>query len=340
MRRRLVSRRGSFLLAAGAVALGIAACGLDESGLSVGDAAGPDGNVLEGGPLPDNVVPIDVQNDVALPPSCLNTDLSCILDSGLPEGWSPYVLVADGGGCPVGDFEGSTWETNVRLDPSSCGCGCSMTASWSCPDQVPIATGNGNCNGNGSVSSGVCQNQSDDHVQLTDASVKASGAACSATTGAPVVDTDPVSLCSAGCDAGFCAQPAGTRCIATDGDQACPAGLTKTLVGSGGDPSCDACTCSVGTAPTCTASATLYYGYKDNTYPFDYHANTTCSTQGGYGADPPFTLDGTCQGDGHFYNFDSYKATWNPPSATTCNKDQQNAAGDAGLASPKTVCCN
>jgi hypothetical protein len=331
------------LLSASAVLAGVVACGIDESGLQ-DDGGGPD--VLAPDVVGNDVTPppsdggVDVLQDVQLPPSCANADLSCIgYDAGLPSGWSPYVAEMDGGACPPGDFTSSAWVTNTRLHSGSCACGCNKTADWACPTSVDVQIAHSNCNANAAtVTVGACTQAGNnaDHIQfVSDASV-ATGAACTPTTGSPTVDSDPVNLCAAGCDAGFCGQAAGTRCIAADGVQSCPGtGFTQYLIGASGDPSCDTstCTCNVGTAPNCTASMTPYYGYWNSGWQF----NGTCSTSGGFKAGTPYGLDGTCQDNGP--GFDSYEVSWSSLGTTSCNPDQANAPGDAGLASPKTICC-
>jgi hypothetical protein len=306
-------------------AVGVA-CGLDESGLQPSDASiGGDG----GG---KDVVAYDVLNDVPLPPSCA-TDVTCLgLGGTLPDGWAPYVGSLDGGACPPGDFTGTTWVTNSRLAQGSCACSCSTSGTFACPSTAAIALGGLNCGGNNAATTGQCITaNASTRIELLDAAASGS---CEVDASPPTVQTDPVTLCAIGCDAGanaLCSQPQGSRCIVTDGIQNCPGGLTGYLIGASADPSCAACTCQVSGA-TCTATAHLYHGYLQGYY----HQNSNCADSGSYTVETT-TLNGTCQ---QFNFFDSYDVSFTPSSAPTCTVPSNAGTGDAGLASPKTVCCN
>jgi hypothetical protein len=318
-----------------AAALGVA-CGLDETGLFVD--ASLDVTTNEGGLV--DVAPYDVLNDVPLPPSCTNVDLSCLgFGAGLPDGWSPYITELDGGACPPGDFEGTPWVTNTRLQPGSCACTCTPVGTWSCPSEAGIATGATGCGlTNGPAAVGQCQSQNGFHIQLDDAS--ASGTvSCNAGDAGPAAPlSDPVTLCSFGCEAGasvFCAAPAGSRCIVTDGIQTCPgSGLTAHYVGASAAPSCAQCGCNPLPAPNCDAVAYLFHGYLQGSY----RANNNCD-DGGIDNQNTMTtlpLDGGCQNVNG--GFDSFEVQFGSAPPAKCNSGQ--GSGDAGLASPKTVCCN
>jgi len=314
-------------------ALGVA-CGLDENGLladSSLDAIGSN----EGGLL--DVAPYDVLNDVPLPPSCTTVDLSCLgFGGGLPDGWSPYVTSFDGGACPAGDFTGTSWVTNTRLAQGSCACSCTTSGSWSCPSTASVGTGYTTCGANGSVTVGQCQTQGAGRIQLNDAGATGT-VTCSAEAGAAVPQSDPVTLCSFGCEAGaaaFCGEPPGTRCIVSDGIQTCPGtGLTAHYVGASANPSCAACGCSVEAPGACTGTAYLFHGY----FAGIYHANDNCDDGGvtSQNTVESVALDGSCQ---NVNNYDSYEVVFGAPPPAKCTGAA--GSGDAGLASPKTVCCN
>lgn len=314
-------------------ALGVA-CGLDETGAFV-DASIDVTTGTEGGLL--DVVPYDVLNDVQLPPSCNTVDLSCLgFGAGLPDGWSPYITSFDGGACPPGDFKGTPWVTNTRLLAGSCGCSCTAAGTWSCPSTAAVGIGL-NCGSTGGVPVGQCQGQSSLHIQLDDASVSGSVTCNPGDAGPAAPQSDPVTLCSFGCEAGaaaFCASPAGTRCIVTDGVQTCPGtGLTAHYVGASASPSCAACTCKPDTPSGCPGTAYLFHGY----FTGSYHANTACDDGGGNGQNTmeTVTLDGSCQ---LVTAYDSYEVVFGAAPQATCTPGV--GSGDAGLASPKTVCCN
>jgi len=322
-------------LAAGA----IAACGLDENGTQAGDAS-LDVTTTDGNPStdagPQDVQVIDVVQDVVLPPTCATTDVSCFgLGSTLPDGWSPYVYVPDGGACPSVAFAPQGFVTNTQLT-GGCTCSCTAQGSWSCPSTLQVTGGNGgNCNPGGvTIEAGVCQ---DVHAfnlnmieQIGSATAAGSGLACDAgTPSAPVVTWNDVTMCAAGCDAGtsaVCSAPTGTRrCIAADGVQTCPGSLTAILIGGSADPACnDDCACQTETAPACTAVAHLYWDTNVGN-------DGTCSQ----GDKQDITLSSACQAATH--NYDGYIVTWNDAGPVTCTPN--GGGGDAGLTTPKTVCC-
>ena len=314
-------------------ALGVA-CGLDETGLlvdaSIDVTTGPEGG--------EDVAPYDVLNDVPLPPSCTNVDLSCLgFGAGLPDGWSPYVASLDAA-CPK-DFDGSSWVTNTRLAAGSCACSCTASGAWTCPSTAAIGVGVTGCglNTNG-VPVAQCQNQDGGHIQLLDAAASSGNVTCSADAAPPIPQSDSVTLCSFGCEAGataFCASPPGTRCIVTEGIQTCPGtGLTVRYLGASAAPSCATCTCTTSAPPGCPATAYVFHGYDQG----GYHPNTTCDDGGGNSQDTMVTvpLDGSCQTVTN--GFDSFEVTFGTPPAPQCNPGT--GSGDAGLASPKTICCN
>ena len=320
------------LLAAGG-AIGIA-CSIDESGL-----APPDGSLVDvigdGGPPSDGPIG-DVANDVPLPPTCPTTDLSCFgLDGGLPEGWSPYLYEPDGGACPSNAYAAKQLVTNTQLT-GGCACSCTGTGSWTCPPTADLTGGMGpTCNpGFVVIEAGVCQNVVAfglDHIEQTQtATAVGSALACDAgTPSAPVVTSDQVTLCGASCDAGasaVCGASGGRACIAADGVQpACPGSLTRIVVGGSADPSCNACSCTTQTnAPTCAATAHLYWTGGDT--------DIDCDDAG---TEKDLGLTSACQPAGHKY--DSYFFTWNDAGAVGCTPG--GGGGDAGLASPKTLCC-
>jgi hypothetical protein len=327
---------GGFLVCAAAA---IAACGIDESGLELDDASTfdvttPDGNPQ---PLPDaqsDVQTFDVVTDAPLPPTCATTDVSCFgLDGGVPDGWSPYFYVADGGACPSSAFAAQPLVTNTRLT-GGCVCSCTAQGSWSCPPTLAVsgASGNNNCNaGSVTIEAGVCQNVAafnlDKIEQVGAATAAGTGIACDGgAASAPVAAWDAVTLCAAGCDAGaeaICGAPSNARCIATEGVTTCPGNLVPIIVGGSASPSCNGCSCTDETAPTCTAVAHLYWstGLGDG----------TCSQ----GVKQDLTLNNTCQPATQ--NYDGYIATWNDPGVVTCGS--AGGGGDAGLSTPKTVCC-
>jgi hypothetical protein len=307
------------------------ACGLDEIGTE--NDGSPDVVVTNDG-APNDVVTQDVQNDVALPPTCSTTDVSCLgFDGGLPDGWSPFVVSTSA--CPSGDYTGSPWQTNARLANGACACGCNTNGTYACPSTVTVTTG-GACTTSETAEAGVCtpQNPQSQHMELPNAPTATGTVICAPDASAASATTDPVTLCSIGCDAGvqgLCGQTPGSRCIAADGIQSCPNGLTRRIVGSGGVASCDTCTCLVGNAPTCSASVTAFFGYQQG----GYHANDTCQDSGSYSLQTA-TLNTGCQTLN--LNYDSFIVNWNQLAAPSCTPSA--SGGDAGLASPKTLCCN
>ena len=322
-------RRGLVALAMGA----LAACGIDESGLAPIDGGGTEDVVTKSEGGADVVA--DVVADVPLPPSCATTDVSCFgFDAGVPDGWTPFVLAEGDAGCPAGDFTGSPWVTNPSLAPGACECGCTASGSWSCPAAVNVQNGL-NCSSASIVNVAQCQNQNSAHIQLAQPATATGNVTCAPDASAPAAQSDPVSLCAAGCDAGaaaVCGQAAGQRCIAADGVQSCPAGLgfTQHVVGASASGSCEACTCDPSAAPTCAASATVYYGYFQS----GYNANNSCATGGNF-TSQTIALNGTCQALSGLY--DSFEVNLAAPPAASCTPT--GGGGDAGLAAPKTVCC-
>ena len=310
-----------------------AACGIDESGLLPIDASIETGTTDGGG---GDVVAYDVLNDVPLPPSCGTLDTSCIgFGGGLPDGWSPYVASFDGGACPTGDFNATQWVTNTRLGAGSCACGCTTSGTYACPSNPVVGTGNIACGLNvGAVTTGQCQTQGFSHIQLADAAATGN-VTCTGTTAPAVPQADPVTLCSMGCEAGvgaFCVQPPGSRCIVTDGITTCPgSGMTAYVVGASAAPSCEPCGCTTGATPQCTGTAYLYRGYFNG----QPHPDNNCD-DGGQNTVETLTLDGTCQNANN--GFDSYEVVFGAPPSGSCTANGP-GSGDAGLASPKTVCC-
>ena len=313
------------------------ACGLEEAGTAIGDASSDvtitnDGAPIEGG-APD--VQFDVPNDIALPPTCATLDLSCIgLDAGAPDGWSPYVVASS---CPSGDYTGTPWQTNPRLANGACACGCTAGGTYACPAQITVQNGGACGNTPITTDAGACTPAVpvSAHMELPNAqSATANSVACTPDASAAGAATDPVTLCAIGCDAGaqgLCGQPQGTRCIAADGIQACPNGLTQHIVGSGAGAACNACGCNVGDPPACVASAQVFYGYNQGYY----HAADNCQTGGSY-TSQTITLNQTCQATTN--NYDSFIVKWGSLAAPSCKPD--GGGGVAALASPKTVCCN
>jgi hypothetical protein len=325
------------LLVGGMIAAGaVGACGLDENGLLTGDAS-LDVNV--GDTQPADVQVIDVVQDVPLPPTCATTDTSCfgLGDGGLPEGWSPYVYVPDGGACPSVAFTGQPLVTNTQLT-GGCACSCTSSGFWECPYTIDVTGGTGatNCNpGHVTVEAGVCQNVATynlDHIEQTQAtSAAGNGIACDGgSPSSPTVSWNDVTLCAAGCDAGtaaVCGATNGLRaCIAAEGVQTCPGSLTRIIVGGSADPSCNGCSCTAQqTNPTCTAVAHLFWQPSSG-------QDTDCTDAGGT---QDLTLSSSCQAAQHAY--DSYFFTWNDAGPVTCTSG--GGGGDAGLTTPKTVCC-
>jgi hypothetical protein len=310
----------------------VGACAIDESGQSGGDSgldaiASDTGSSDSGG--------TDVAIDVPLPPSCTTIDISCLFDAGVPDGWAPYVAEMDGGACPPSGFTASSWVARAALAPGACTCSCDATGTFSCDGPVTIVNGGACGNPPFTVDSGACTANSviSSHLQLLDLPDATSvGVGCVADASAPSATSDPVTLCAGSCDAGpvFCAQPAGSRCIATDGVQACPPTFTQTVVGASAVAACNACGCSPSAPPPCTANATVYYGYLAG----GYQANTNCST-GGMWTSQTEALDGSCQN--FSANYDSLEVTMNAVPAPTCASN--GGGGDAGLSTVKTVCC-
>ena len=314
-----------------AVALGaLAACGLDESGLAPIDGGGDSIVVPEGGA---DVV-ADVAPDVPLPPSCATTDLSCLgFDAGAPDGWAPYVVALGDAGCPSGDYTGSAWVTNPSV-ASGCSCSCTPSGSWTCPSTLTVKNGL-NCGSTSTVNPNQCTAQTSAHIEVDPVAATNNNVTCSADASAPVTIAESLSLCAPGCDAGaqgLCAQPSGSRCIVAEGVQACPDNsFTQHVVGASATGSCAPCSCDIGAAPSCNAAATVYYGYGN--FP-NHTADDKCQT-GGQFTTQQLSLNGTCQAANDFY--DSFTVAWTPLGETTCTTS--GGGGDAGLSSPKTVCC-
>ena len=319
------------LLAAGGT-IGVA-CGIDENGLAPVDGSLVD-VIGDGGSGDDQT--IDVVDDVPLPPTCPTTDLSCFgLDGGLPEGWSPYFYVADGGACPSSAYAPEQLVTNTQLT-GGCACSCAGQGSWTCPPTAQLTGGMGaTCNpGSVTIEAGVCQNVKAfnlDHIEQTQAAT-ATGNAIGCDAGAPtapIVTFDAVTLCGASCDAGasaVCGASGGRACIAADGVQpTCPGALTRIVIGGSADPSCNGCSCvAQTTAPTCTATAELFWSGGAG--------DTTCDDGG---TTKQLTLNNACQPASHQY--DSYFFTWDDAGPVGCTSG--GGGGDAGLTSPKTLCC-
>jgi hypothetical protein len=328
-------RFGLAILMVGVVASVAVACGLDENGTAT------DGSVdvvvtNEGGMdvAPNDVVAPDVQNDVALPPTCSATDVSCLgFDAGVPDGWAPFVIAPSA--CPAGDYTGSPWQINARLATGACMCGCTASGAYTCPSTITVDTG-GNCGTTETAEAGVCtpQNPQSMHMELPNAPTASGIVACAPDASAASAASDPVTLCSIGCDAGaqgLCGQSPGQRCIAADGIQACPNGLVQHIVGSGATATCDPCACKPSAPPTCSASVIAFFGYNQG----GYHANDMCQDGGQYTLQNA-ALNQNCQTLNA--NYDSFIVNWNALPPTTCTPSA--SSGDAGLASPKTLCCN
>ena len=313
-------------------ALAVVACGIDESGLASGDASLP-----SDASTPNDVQTIDVVEDVPLPPTCSTTETGCfgLGDGGLPDGWSAYLYVPDGGACPSVAYAPQPLVTNTQLT-GGCVCACVGEGSWSCPATLDVTGGNGvACNNTSVAVDGGCQDVSAFHLaqiqQTQVATATGNGLGCDGgAPSSPVVAWNDVTLCAAGCDAGasaVCGAPSGTRaCIAAQGVQTCPGNLDQVIVGGSADPSCNGCSCATDSIPpTCTAVAHLYWNPGAG-------SDTNCTDAGGT---QDLVLTSSCQTTAHSY--DSYDFTWEDAGPVTCSSG--GGGGDAGLSTPKTLCC-
>jgi len=329
-------------LAAVSAAAIAAACGLDEGETVTILDGGPgnDGNVTDGGTVPDVV--IDVA-DVFVPPTCATIDASC-LGTPMPDGGWALLGVAPGTtACPSGDFDPVALVENPKVAGNSCTCGgCVAAGKFAC-STFTMKTGGG-CNGSTftqNIATNPCvsdtQNGAGARVAATATNPPlSSGVGCTiAATGTGQATTDPLSGCRPNkCEADFCGlNGKGFKtCIVHDGVAACPSGFNlRGYAGGAGAVTCAGCTCTTSDG-RCTGSVRVFAGGG---------GGGTCDGDGGLNG---IEYKGTVGADGGcmdpMVNYNSLFFAADPPPPVVCAPAAPTmVAGDAGLLAIKTICC-
>jgi hypothetical protein len=316
------ARYALVLLLVGAPLGALAACGLDESGLSTGDASsGGEGGVD---------VALDVPIDV--PQACSSLDASACYDGSLPSGWTFVAFAAGNQSCPgaPSDYTLQTYFTNPQLEAGACACGCTARGSYSCAGTINTGSQSGSCNGvtatfdAGDEAGCYPTAKSDPNLSVGPLPAPSGSAACDAgATGNQAWSASTVTACTPACAADYCGVGgAFSRCVESTTSTSCPAPfLARAQVGPGSAVSvtCDPCSCQVDTPGPCTATVKPYKSSDCTTGPLnDVPADASCTNLGGGN------------------NAQSFLYTPTPPQPS-CTPSP--GSGSAGFAQAITVCC-
>ena len=211
---------------------------------------------------------------------------------------------------------------NPRLGNGGRGCGpCQVLGTFSC-GAISISGGN-SCADPTLVDAApdVCTPASAQHMEGDPPAVLGTVTCFAPNDAGTGVTTDPVTVCTPGCAADYCAMA--VRCVLADGDRTCPAGFTRSIkAGTGADPHCASCACQVAPPGPCTGTVTV----------FD---NGTCSAGG---ISSTYTV-GTCNQFSTTSNYNSVLAQLVPPVGACAPAAVSPGTGDAGLTGLQTICC-
>ncbi len=314
-------------------AVACVACGIDESGLAGADG-GMDAVTFD---APPNDAGGDVP-DIGIPPTCSTIDASC-LDASVPDGWSLVGIATDAStACPSADFDPVTGLlTNPQLTSGSCSCtGCSTTGSYSCSGSAQVLEGSSTCNSfDASVAPFGCVINTEtgspsDYAGVLPPLPSGSIGCVNTPNGTGLVNTDPVGACVPNkCQSDYCGlrSQGFETCIITDGMHACPPGFTsRELAGAATTYTCAGCPCFVGSTPSCSGVIQVF-------------SAADCGNDAGTSATDYVQTIASDAGCVSTANFKSVVYVPNPPPMATCAPMAGDVAGDAGLLSPKTICC-
>jgi hypothetical protein len=148
--------------------------------------------------------------------------------------------------------------------------------------------------------------------------------------GTKIVNTDAVGACIPNkCQSDYCGlrSQGFETCIITDGVGTCPQGFTfKELAGAATTSTCAGCPCTLGT-PSCSGVIQVF-------------RNADCGNDGGTTANDYIQTIASGAGCVSSSNYASIVYMPNAPPTPTCAPMTGGpVAGDAGLLSPKTICC-
>jgi hypothetical protein len=318
----------AFALGSVSVACWIVACGIDESGLSTGDASvGPDAS--------DDVV-VDVVLDVPVvdnyvPPPCTDPDAtidaSC-LGKPVPLGWIP-VGIQEGvtTTCPGdgGDFTTEPYVEDPQLAPNACVCtGCAASGDWTCDYQ--LSAGSTCTSTTMDASASFCWSIS--HGSISAVATRSGSPTCGG--GQQIGNGDamatPVTTCvPTRCQSDYCSLGGQgySLCVLNSqvSDGGCPADFPNSkVVGVSTVLGCAGCqTCGLANADAgCSAGFTAYSGAN---------CDNTALGSG--------TSDGTCL----MVNYASVYFDAAPPPVPNCGPSTGVTGGAAALVGPLTICC-
>jgi hypothetical protein len=308
-------------------AVAFVACGIDESGLAGADG-GMDALLNDaGGDVPD----------IGIPPTCSTIDASC-LDASVPDGWSLVGIATNPSTpCPTPDFSPvNGLLTNPQLTSGSCSCaGCMTSGSYTCSGSAQVLEGSSGCSGfDASIAPYACvistENGSSANASIVPPSPSGSAGCVNNPNGTGVVNTDPVGACLPNkCQSDYCGlgSQGFDTCIITDGMRTCPPGFTlKEIAGAATTSSCAGCPCNLG-APSCSGVIQVF-------------SNGDCGDDAGMSASDYVDTIASDAGCVHTGNYASVVYLPNPPPMPTCSPTVAfDVTGDAGLLSPKTICC-
>jgi hypothetical protein len=321
-------RSGRLALAALIGLLGHAGCGLGVTGTGA-SGAGEDGGTgaLDG----------SATADAGSNPDADVTNATC---TGLPSNWGLVALVAGGTACPDG-YTADKLDLHAGPSPhaDACTCGCTLDSAPACTRATGATydnDGSHTCGiassyGWADVTNGTCATDMWPGPYTTSHDWKwpaptRTGGTCTATPDKHLdrIDfaaTQTACVPNAGC-AGAPAVTAPTRrCLAADGDLACPSGsfANRRVLDKGYDLTCAGpCGCAV--TGTCNAGVTLYEG-------------SSCS-----GTSHTMIADGACQQAPATASIASYRytATVTAPGCSSKGTATVTATTPVGT---MTLCC-
>lgn len=322
------------------VALAVAGCGLDESGLADDGSAPIDAAQPDAPSQPD--VAADAPPD-APPPPPIEAGL-CDDDSGgcqspdVPAGWTPVAYAENPqSGCPASSWSTADDDvTGVGVGTAQCSCDCSIAANPNCTTGT-IATYYSDTAGCGTsglglqFTNGGCITVGGNlHAYYASTAIAPTDGQCTVTaTSSGTLASTPVRLCipdpectTAACDG---VAPAGfAACIVADGDQPCPSGSSFSVKHGIAKSAAASCT------PTCGMACT-FQGGCTNPQVKMFSSNACANLV------DTLKSDGTCvsTNGGTYVASASYTAT---PSFSGCT-----ASGTTSVqvvpTTPRTVCC-
>lgn len=313
-------------LAIGAL-LALGACGLGREGLGpeVDDGGGVDGTTPVGpsdaSARADGAPPSDAASAGDRAPEaspCTTLDASCL--GALPPGWKPIAVVD--GGCGAG-FSAQPLVTNPRLLDGGCACAaCEVQGTFACEAGVAIHGGD-NCGDPTlvTVAPGSCVGASAQHIKADPPPAGGSPTCTSASDAGTGVTTDSLATCVPSCTADYCGQP--SRCVVAPGSKACPPGfMLLAHAGTGADPGCAPCSCTVAPPGNCGGTVTAW-------------GDTSCSDAGG---SQSYAI-GDCNQVSTWSDYAAVTVEPTPPTPTCTPTSVTRDTGDASLTGEQTICC-